>query len=144
MLFVRKKHSLRRVLVVEDEPLVAFDNEHVLTDAGFIVVGTVDTAADAIEVMVQDPPDIVLCDVTISGEQDGIVVASAAQVRGIPVLFVTATCPIEAQALAVGCLAKPYRPRDLPDAIAAVEAALVGMSHRRVPDSLSLYIGAGR
>jgi DNA-binding NarL/FixJ family response regulator len=144
MLFSRKARKLHRVLVVEDEPLVAFDNEHILAEAGYEVVGTVDNAAAAIELMAKDPPDIVLCDVIIAGAGDGIDVARAAGERGIKVLFVTATCPVEAQALAVGCLAKPYLPRDLSDALAAVEAALAGRRMRRLPASLSLYIGADR
>ena len=48
MLFERQSHTLRRLLIVEDEPLVAFDNEHVLTDAGYQVVATVDGVAEAI------------------------------------------------------------------------------------------------
>jgi DNA-binding NarL/FixJ family response regulator len=143
MLFSRKARKLRRVLVVEDEPLVAFDNEHVLADAGYEVVGTVDTAEAAIELMAENPPDIVLCDVTIAGERDGMDVARAAGEKDIKVLFVTASCPLEAQALAVGCLAKPYLPRDLSDAIAAVDATLAGRKPRRVPGNLSLYTGPG-
>ena len=144
MLFSKKDRKLRRVLVVEDEPLVAFDNEHVLSDAGYEVVGTVDTAEAALALLAQDAPDIVLCDLQIAGEGTGMDVARAAQAKGVKVLFVTGNCPLEAQALAVGCLAKPYGPRDLPDALAAVEAALAGKTSRRVPASLSLYIGPGR
>jgi CheY-like chemotaxis protein len=145
MLFAKKDRKLRRVLVVEDEPLVAFDNEYALDEAGYQVVGTVDTAAAAIDLIAQDPPpDIVLCDVTIAGGSSGMDVARAALDKGIKVLFVTASCPLEAQALAVGCLAKPYGPRDLPDALAAIEAALGGKRSRRLPSSLSLYIGPGR
>ena len=144
MLFSGKDRKLRRVLVVEDEPLVAFDNEHVLTEAGYEVVGTVDTAEAAIELIIRQAPDIVLCDLNIAGERSGMDVAGAARERGIKVLFVTASCPSEAQALAVGCLSKPYLPRDLSDALAAVDAALSGATPRRVPASLSLYTGIGR
>ncbi len=144
MLFSKKDRRLRRVLVVEDEPLVAFDNEYVLGDAGYEVVGTVDNAEAAIELIEERAPDIVLCDLTIAGKGDGMDVARAAQAKGIKVLFVTAACPIEAQALAAGCLAKPYGPRDLADALTAIEAALGGKKPRRVPASLSLYIGPGR
>ena len=34
MLFGRHERTIRRILVVEDEPLVAFDNEHLLKEAG--------------------------------------------------------------------------------------------------------------
>jgi CheY-like chemotaxis protein len=144
MLFSKKDRKLRRVLVVEDEPLVAFDNEHTLEDDGYEIVGTVDTAEAALELIAEGKPDIVLCDLKIAGEGTGMDVARAAQAKGIKVLFVTGNCPIEAQALAVGCLAKPYGPRDLTDALAAVEQALGGKKPRRVPGSLSLYIGPGR
>ena len=142
MLFSKKQPRLRRVLVVEDEPLVAFDNEHVLAEAGYEVVGTVDTAAAALELIARGDPDIVLCDLAIAGDGDGMEVARAAQAKDIKLLFVTANCPVEARSLAVGCLAKPYRPRDLADALAAVEAVLAGETPRRVPGSLSLYLGS--
>lgn len=47
-LFGRKKRRLVKLLVVEDEPLVAFDTEHVLTDAEFEVVATVDRVSKAV------------------------------------------------------------------------------------------------
>jgi len=144
MLFSKKDRKLRRVLVVEDEPLVAFDNEYVLGDAGYEVVGTVDTVEAALALIEDAAPDIVLCDLKIAGDGDGMDVARAAQAKGVKVLFVTGNCSIEAQALAVGCLAKPYGPRDLFDALTAIEAALGGRKPRRVPASLSLYIGPGR
>jgi DNA-binding NarL/FixJ family response regulator len=144
MLFSKKDRKLRRVLVVEDEPLVAFDNEYAMGEAGYEVVGTVDTAEAALQLIEEGAPDIVLCDLSIAGEGTGMDVARAAQAKGIKVLFVTASCPIEAQALAVGCLAKPYGPRDLTDALAAIEAALAGKKSRRLPSSLSLYIGPDR
>ncbi len=46
--FGRKKRQLVRLLVVEDEPLVAFDTEHVLTDADYEVVATVDRVSKAV------------------------------------------------------------------------------------------------
>lgn len=42
MLFGRRERRINRIMVVEDEPLVAFDNESMLQDAGYVVVATVD------------------------------------------------------------------------------------------------------
>ena len=42
-MFGRKKRQIERLLLVEDEPLVAFDNEHALSDAGFEHTGPVKT-----------------------------------------------------------------------------------------------------
>src|SRR5579872_4022625 len=83
MLFAKKDRKLRRVLVVEDEPLVAFDNEHALVDADYEVVGTVDNVEAALELIEEGAPDIVLCDLKIAGEGTGMDVARAAQVKGI-------------------------------------------------------------
>lgn len=139
MLFDKRPHSVKRLLVVEDEPLVAFDNEHLLTESGFEVVATVDRVADAVAVIEAQKIDLVLADVRLSEGDDGIDVARAAQARGVPVLFVSGHCPLEAQQLAVGCLAKPYRQRDLLDAISAVEAHLKGKRKQRRPEGLTLY-----
>jgi DNA-binding response OmpR family regulator len=139
MLFGKRERIISRLLIVEDEPLVAFDNEHFLRDQGFEVVATVDRVEDAVTVIGADGIDLILADVNLSEGDDGIDVAYAARAKGIPLLFVTGSCPIEARALAVGCLAKPYTQRDLRGAIDAVEAKLAGMPVKRKPKGLSLY-----
>jgi DNA-binding response OmpR family regulator len=142
MLFVKKKRRIERLLVVEDEPLVAFDTEHILTDAGFTIVGTVDRVADAIAVIDGGKTiDMVLLDVDLA-DGSGISVARAAHAAGVAVLFVTGNCPGEAVALAQGCLSKPYGQRDLIAAINAIEAAMDGKALRRLPPGLKLFTAA--
>ena len=51
MLFGKRKRVVKRILIVEDEPLIAFDNETMLADEGYEVVATVDTFAEAIETL---------------------------------------------------------------------------------------------
>ena len=138
MLFGKPRRAINRILIVEDEPLVAFDNEHFLSDRGFKVVATVDSVADAVRAIGVHEIDLVLADVDLA-DGNGIDVAHAAHGRGVRVLFVTGTCPLEAQALAVGCLAKPYSQRDLLDALEAVDATVAGRPPRRTPRGLSLY-----
>jgi response regulator of citrate/malate metabolism len=65
MLFGKRERLIRRILVVEDEPLVAFDNEHLLSDAGYDVVGTVDNLADASRLIEEEEIDLVLSDVCL-------------------------------------------------------------------------------
>ena len=139
MIFGRKKRSIVRLLVVEDEPLVAFDTEYLLTGDDYEIVATVDRVADAVAV-IADAQDIhlVLADLALA-DGSGIDVARAAQERGIPVMFVTGHCPSEAEAFAAGCLSKPYAPRDLLGAIAAVEAACEGKRPRRLPHGFRLF-----
>jgi DNA-binding response OmpR family regulator len=138
MLFAKRTRTINRLLIVEDEPLIAFDNEHFLQEKGFDVVATVDTVADALAVIGTQTIDLVLADVNLS-DGNGIDVARAAHAKGIPVLFVTGACPVEARAWAIGCLAKPYPPRDLIDALDAVDATIAGKPPRRSPRGLSLY-----
>ena len=140
MLFGRRQRTIRRILVVEDEPLVAFDNEHLLREAGYEVVATVDSLADAARVIQEeDRLDLVLTDVTLSGEGDGMDVARAAAAKGIPVLFVTGSCPPEAQTLGVGCLAKPYSEKIMKAALDALDRKLQGAAPKKLPAGLSLF-----
>ncbi|RYY23781.1 MAG: response regulator [Sphingomonadales bacterium] len=135
----KKQRRIERLLIVEDEPLVAFDNEHFLTHEGFEIVGTVDSVADALRLLGEEPDiDLLLADVSLS-DGSGIEVARAAHARGIPVLFVTGNCPGEAKAWAAGSLSKPYPQRDLLTAIAVVEAVIEGKKPRKLPGGLSLF-----
>jgi CheY-like chemotaxis protein len=140
MLFGKRERLIRRILVVEDEPLVAFDNEHLLGEAGYEVVGTVDNleAAKAL-IESEEQIDLVLTDITLNGDGDGTDVARAAQERGVPVLFVTGACPVEAQTLAVGCLAKPYSDKVLKVALDCLDDVLQGKEVTKLPAQLSLF-----
>ncbi len=139
MLFGRKKRRIVRLLVVEDEPLVAFDTEHFLSDADFEIVSTVDRVAAAVALINMGTPiDLVLVDMTLA-DGSGVEVARAANAAGIAVLFVTGSVPVGVEKLAHGCLSKPYLPRDLIASIAAVEAVLDGKRMRRIPNGLRLF-----
>jgi DNA-binding response OmpR family regulator len=140
MLFGKRERAIRRILVVEDEPLVAFDNEHLLTESGYEVVATVDSLSEAVRVLGEvDGIDLILSDISLAGDGDGTDVARAAAAKRVPVLFVTGNCPIEARSLAVGCLAKPYSGKMLKNALKAVERTMRGEIVKRVPAGLSLY-----
>lgn len=139
MLFGRKKRQISRLLLVEDEPLVAFDTEHILRDAEFELVATVDRVADAIEVIRAGAEiDLVLVDISLA-DGNGVDVAREAHGAGIAVLFVTGSCPQGGREVAAGCLAKPYAQRDLLASIAAIEAVLDGRAPKRMPTGFSLF-----
>lgn len=138
MLFESDPPTLQRLLIVEDEPLVAFDNEHFLATHGYTVVETTDNAPAALALIAEGGIDLVLCDVKLNAS-DGHDVALAAREAGVPVLFVTATCPTDARDIAVGCLAKPYTQKELKAAIDAVGAKLEGKKPKSVPKALTLY-----
>ena len=139
MLFGKRERMIRRILVVEDEPLVAFDNESLLQDAGYEVVATVDNLADARAVIEKEPLDLVLTDVRLSGDGDGTGVARVARNRGVPVLFVTAHATEEMKALGLGCLGKPYSDKVLKGALDALDRHLQGRAPKKLPAQLDLY-----
>jgi DNA-binding response OmpR family regulator len=139
MLFGKRERAIRRLLIVEDEPLVAFDIEHLLRECGYDVVATVDTLAEAVRVLREEAVDLVLSDIKLNGEGDGMDVARAAAAAEVPVLFVTANCPLEARSLGLGCLAKPYSDKVLKSALEAVDRKVRGQKVKRLPAGLSLY-----
>jgi DNA-binding response OmpR family regulator len=139
MLFGKKKRRISRLLIVEDEPLVAFDTEHFLRECEFEIVATVDRVADAMTVIRDDNDiDLILVDISLA-DGSGLDVAQAAYEIGIPVLFVTGSCPEGARAVAAGCLSKPYAQRDLLAAIDAIEAVIEGKKPKRLPGGFHLF-----
>src|SRR3569623_1732274 len=108
MLFGKRERAIQRNVIVEDEPLIAFDNEHMLGEDGYEVVATVDSLADVTRLLGDEEIDLILCDFLLRGDGYGMDVARAAEAKGVPVLFVSGNCPVAAQTLGVGCLAKPY------------------------------------
>ncbi len=138
MIFKRER-AIKHILVVEDEPLVAFANEQMIKDCGYEIVATVDTAADALTAIESaEELDLVLADISLS-DGSGVEVAEAAGRRGVAVLFVTGSFPGEHRHLAVGCLAKPYSDKILKQAIEAVDAVMRGERVKKVPDGLTLF-----
>ncbi|HET9427890.1 MAG TPA: response regulator [Allosphingosinicella sp.] len=139
MVFGKRERQIRRILLVEDEPLVAFDNEHLLKESGYEVVATVDNLDAAREVIENQPLDLVLTDLRLNGEGDGTGVARIAKVHGVPVLFVTAHGCEEQKGLGLGCLAKPYSDRVLKGALDALDLHLQGRKLKKLPAQLILY-----
>ena len=141
MLFGKRKRIVNRILIVEDEPLTAFDTENLLGVEGYEVVATLDRFADAVEALDREKVDLILCDVRLTGERTGIDLAQVAKNRRIPVLFVTGAAPDNASELVIGCLMKPYNDRTLKSALAAVDKYLAG-EKVRPPKGLTLYPSA--
>src|SRR5579864_8164341 len=81
----------RKIVIVEDEGLIAADLQGRLERAGYRVPGVAASGGEALEVIRAESPDLVLMDIRLSGEMDGIEVAD--QVRSefdIPVVYLTA------------------------------------------------------
>ena len=139
MLFGKRKQVVKRILIVEDEPLTAFDNENILGDAGYKIVATVDDLEEALEVLNREEVDLVLSDVRLRKQQTGIALAEHAKKSGVPTLFATGHLYPGASEVAVGCLLKPYSERQLLKAIECVDDHLQGKSVKP-PKGLELFV----
>jgi PAS domain S-box-containing protein len=96
-----------RILVVEDESIVAIDLSHTLNSLGYEVVGTVGTGEEALKVLKEHRPDLVLMDIQLRGELDGIQVAEKIQTTlRIPVIYLSAYS--DAKTLSRAKLTEPY------------------------------------
>lgn len=83
--------SLARILVVEDEAVVAMSECFVLESLGYQVTSSVASGEQAIAAAERERPDLVLMDVRLKGRMSGVEAAREIHRRfGIPVVFVTA------------------------------------------------------
>jgi CheY-like chemotaxis protein len=116
--------SRTRILVAEDETIVALDIKNCLEDLGYDVLGVTDRADEALKLAAAACPDLVLMDIRLKGEMDGI--AAAEQIRrrwGIPIVFLTAfseesTLQRARAAEPLGYVIKPFDDRELQAVIA--------------------------
>jgi two-component SAPR family response regulator len=78
----------RRVLVVEDEFLLAMELEVLLQQRGCMVLGPVSSVGQALAMLNGEPPDVALLDVNLKGER-ATPVAGALHARGVPFVLIT-------------------------------------------------------
>jgi len=117
-----------RILIVEDEFIVSMEMESALAEAGFTVVGVANSADQAVQYAVRERPDLVIMDIRLIGQRDGIDAAiEISRSTGIRCVFATAHRDVQTLARAeaaapLGWLTKPYT-RDM--LIEAVTRALL-------------------
>jgi CheY-like chemotaxis protein len=119
-------HSIvgQRVLIVEDEPLVAMELEMLLEDAGAVPLGPAVTCDEAIEAITRQRPDLALLDGNLNGQKVDRV-AAAFDAAGIRFAFVSGYGPEHlpagfADRLIVG---KPFQAAQLLDVAGRLAAA---------------------
>lgn len=79
------------VLVIEDEPVIAFDISDVVTDMGHRVIGTAQTRTEAVALAAAKRPGIVLADIQLGDGSSGIdAVREILESMDVPVIFITA------------------------------------------------------
>ena len=108
-----------RILIVEDEKIIALDLQRRLERFGYSVIGMASDGAEAVTAAREGRPDIILMDIMLAGAMDGI--EAAKQVRaelGIPVIFLTAytderTLDRAKEVEPFGYILKPFKEREL-------------------------------
>ena len=108
-----------RILIAEDEILVARDTENMLLNFGYEVLGIAGTGEEAVAAAGELSPDLILMDIRLRGKVDGV--EAARQVRelyNLPVIFVTAhadEATLQRAKLAgpIGYLLKPFEEKEL-------------------------------
>ncbi len=107
------------VLVVEDESIVSKDIQHSLKKLGYNVVGAASTGEKAFELASSEKPDIILMDIMLKGDMNGIETAERVKAElQIPVIYLTAYADESTLAKAkvtepYGYIIKPFKEVDL-------------------------------
>ncbi|HRZ42967.1 MAG TPA: response regulator [Bacteroidales bacterium] len=108
-----------RILIVEDEFLVAADIEESLVQMGYEVQGCVASGQAALDEVDRCLPDLILMDIRLKGEMTGIEAAKKIlQTHDVPIIYLTAnadlgTIELAKVSLPYGYITKPYNEKDL-------------------------------
>ena len=131
-----------RVLIVEDEMLLADALDYAVAASGGRTVGLALTSTEAVELAVQTRPDLALVDVHLGDGPTGVDAArNLAEACGAMVLFLTANLKRlpEDYAGACGVMSKPYTDAGLRAALAfLLECVRTGQARRPAPPGLTL------
>lgn len=122
-----------RVLIIEDNPLIAVDIEQCLNNINFIVSGTAYNFLDALSQLEKNTPDVVLMDINLGDEKDGIDIGKIINEKYfLPFVYLTSNSDrttIERAKITrpSGYIIKPFDEKDL---LAALEIALYNFSQQ--------------
>ena len=118
-----------RVLIVEDQALIALSLRISLLAAGHAVIGPASTSAEALSLARDSRPDLAFVDVDLEAKKAGLNVAHQLATARVPVIFATGQVdPVRKSGLGLGVLAKPYDPEEATHAVAWVQAVMHGQT----------------
>jgi two-component system, response regulator PdtaR len=137
-----------RILIVEDEGILAMNEQRLLVRLGYQVCGVADNGESAVEMAKRHMPDFILMDIRIRGSMDGVQTAECIRrFSDAPILFTTAysdedTLMRSSKTAFTSYLFKPYQIRDLQAAIESYRTKLHGegrahKQERHVPENVS-------
>ncbi len=133
----------KNILIAEDESIIALELKETLANLGYKIAGTVNSGEKVMQKVKSDPPDLILMDIRLKGEQDGI--ETAAKIRSesnIPIVFLTAYLDDERLSRAkltmpFGYLLKPVKQRELKVTIdMACYVAQIDAKRRQAEDTV--------
>lgn len=107
-----------RILIVEDEFIVAHDLQMILSHAGYKIAGIADSVKSALVILEKKEVDLVLLDIFLKGKQTGIDLAKILMEQQLPFIYISANSNekvLEAakSTLPYGFIVKPYREKDV-------------------------------
>ncbi|MFZ1704871.1 MAG: response regulator transcription factor [Saprospiraceae bacterium] len=112
-----------KILIVEDEPIISEDIAHTLTSHGYEVVGKAYNSSQALDMIVNRSPDLILLDIAIKGNLDGIDIGRIiSQNYNIPYMYITSfsdsmTLTKVKETSPIGYIVKPFKDSDILTAI---------------------------
>jgi two-component system, response regulator PdtaR len=87
---MKNRQSKIKVLIVEDDAFQALLVDKLITKMGFSTIGKVASGEDAIKTVLEKKPDIILMDISLEGEVDGITAIEKIKEKdNIPVIYIT-------------------------------------------------------
>lgn len=110
---------MQKILILEDEEITAMTLEVFLNSLGYSISASVNSARDAYTSIIENRPDLILCDIMIKGAVSGSEFARDVHHKyNIPIIFLTAFCDDETiayaqDANAYGYIVKPYKENEL-------------------------------
>jgi len=131
--------TIPRILVAEDDAIIAMEIAERLNRMGYEVAGTVATGEEAIRRAVESPPDLILMDIRLQGKIDGTEAAGRITAQmDVPVVYLTAYSDRETrerahQSISYGYIVKPFNDQQL---LCAIDMAFSNHAlHRQVKES---------
>jgi len=138
--------STIKILVVEDEALIADHISFSLEEEGYEVVGIADTVEDAITLVETNQPNLVLLDINLNGNLDGIDLAGVLNNKyKIPFVYLTSNTDektLERVKITnpAGFIVKPFQPEDLKPAIELALYSIKKDSNITLPSQDAFFI----
>ncbi len=109
---------MKRIFIVEDDPIIASDLEGILTDLGYSICGIAHQPFEAKKKIEHEKPDLLLLDINLNSEIDGIDLATLIKNSGIPIIFISAftdktTLDRVKEIRPLGYIIKPFNEKEI-------------------------------